>query len=79
MASVAGSCKSHDTEALTPVTPFTPTFDRVLCQPVVWSILARSPSARAVAQAFVVAFAVVSHARKSGKMTISSRWLKFSR
>jgi hypothetical protein len=78
-ASVPDSCKSQKTDALMPVTPFTPTFDRVLCQPVSWSILARRPSARAVAQAVSVAFAVVSHARKSGQITISSRWLKFLR
>lgn len=78
-ASVPDSCKSQNTDALMPVTPFTPTLDSVLCQPCSWSILARRPSARAVAYAVAVVLVTVSHARKSGQMTISSRWLKFWR
>ncbi|MNC08296.1 hypothetical protein D3C75_558770 [compost metagenome] len=62
-----------------PVTPCTPTFDKVLCQPTVWSIKARRPSARAVAYAVALAFFSVSQTIKSGQITISSRWLKLSR
>ncbi|MNJ76980.1 hypothetical protein D3C77_743820 [compost metagenome] len=57
----------------------TPTLDRVLCQPVSVSILARRPSARAVAVAMSLLLAVVFQVMNSGQISISSRWLKLSR
>lgn len=78
-ASVAGFCRSQYTSLLRPVTPLTPTLDRVLCQPICSSILARRPSARATAEAGAEALASGSQLTKSGQIVISSRALKFCR
>ncbi len=56
-----------------PVTPFTTTFEIVLCQPVCSSIFARMPSARAVAQVMSSALVAVFQFTKSGQIVISSR------
>ncbi|MNE57711.1 hypothetical protein D3C80_1526950 [compost metagenome] len=78
-ASVPTVCRSQNTLAEIPLTPLTPTLDKVLCQPVSWSILARRPSARAVAYAMSLLLVVVFQLTKSGQINISSRWLKPAR
>ncbi|MNI86838.1 hypothetical protein D3C73_1439710 [compost metagenome] len=76
---MAEFCRSQNTSALIPVTPLTATLDRVLCQPISWSILARNPSARATAGAVTVVLVTVFQFWKSGQMTMTSRAPKFSR
>ncbi|MNY59145.1 hypothetical protein D3C86_1955570 [compost metagenome] len=77
--SVSGSCRSQNRALVMPSTPVTPTFDRVLCQPISLSMNARRAAALRQASSLMLALAVVSHAVQSPWIGISSRLEKFSR
>ncbi|CAJ3939560.1 Uncharacterised protein [Burkholderia pseudomallei] len=57
-----------------PDTPFTTTFEIVLCQPMSLSIFARKPAAIAGAGMTAVEFVVSSQPSQSGQITMISRW-----
>ncbi|MNW19188.1 hypothetical protein D3C71_2190690 [compost metagenome] len=61
------------------MTPLTATLDSTLCQPTSLSSFARRPSAAADAVMMPSALVRESQPRKSGQISINSRWPKPSR
>ena len=78
-ASVSALCKSQCTSLVMPSTPFSGTFDRLLCQPCSLSMRARRPMAKPTGETFSTTPVPVLATFQPGHSSISSRASKFSR